>query len=72
MLRCYLSDACGVAAQGMRTQNCQCAISRLRRDEEDHLAFIGDVHRIEAKQFAGRLDLSAYRQARFVDLDTDV
>ena len=33
------------------------AIGRLRRDKEDHLALVGDIHRIEAEQLARALTM---------------
>ena len=37
----------------------------LRRDDGHQLAFVGDVQRVEAEQFAGRGDLRAHRDRRF-------
>ncbi len=38
-------------------------------DEEDRLAFIGHIDRVQAEQLAGRLHLGPHRQAGLVNLD---
>jgi len=56
-----LSDDGGALAQMMTTHGGEDRIGSVGRNDGDELAFIGDVERIEPKDFTGSLDLFAER-----------
>ena len=58
-------------AQRMPAHGGKNTIGIFRRNEGQQLAFVGDVERIEAEDFAGAFDFFADGNGRFIEADAD-
>ena len=57
----HFADLHRALAAGHRAQRCQRGVRRLRRDEGDELALVGDVHRVDAEDLRGARDRRLHR-----------
>ena len=67
-----LADERGLGAERMRRSRSSALVGRLRRDDRDELALVGDVERVDAEDLAGADDRGPERQRRLLEHDREL